>query len=286
MKFHEPASVSEAVKLLAAEPEARCLAGGATLVAMMNAQIVEPKALVSLRKIAALDGIKVARGGTVIIGAMTRHRVIAEAIELAGGQAIVRKAAAKIGHPAIRNMGTIGGSISHADPAAEYPPALVAADAVIEAVGPNGRRKIPAREFFVDYLTTALVPGELLTAVTVPKAPPGSVAVYRKFARVSGDFATVSVAVVLAMSKKKCRYIALVVGACGARPVRVAEAEQRLKGSALGDDEIGQACELILAQCDPVSDFRGTAEYRRMLVPVLVQRAIAAAQSKAQASGT
>jgi len=280
MKFYEPTTVDEAVRHLAADPDNRCLAGGATLVAMMNAQLVEPAGLVSLAKVEGLKGITRGSDGAVTIGAMTEHQAVADSDLFEGGHALVRDAARLIGHPAIRNMGTMGGSISHADAAADYPAALVAAAADIEIAGPGGRRTLPARAFFVDYLQTALEPGELVVAIRLPPAPAGAVSAYRKFARVDGDFATVSAAVVLAMDGDSCRHIRLAIGACGPVPVTVEGAEQALIGTALGDRDIQTACDMLVAACDPVDDFRGSAEYRLKLVPVMVRRAIDAARAR------
>ena len=282
MRFHQPETVDQAVKLLADDEDARCVAGGATLVAMMNAQLVEPSALISLRGISELKPIAQLDDGGVRIGAMARHRAIATFEGFDSGQALVREAAGVIGHPAIRNMGTIGGSISHADAAADYPAALVAADATIEIASAGARREVAASDFFVDFLETALEEGEIVVGVRLPAAP-GAASAYEKFARVDGDFATVSVAAVVSMDGNRCRNIHLAIGACAAFPVRVEGAEDVLKSTALSDDEINRAAEPILAACDPVSDFRGSAEYRLALVPVLMRRAIATAKQRAEA---
>ncbi len=274
MKYHEPATLAEAAALLAADEDARCLAGGATLVAMMNAELVEPSALISLRRIAALDGISSADDGTVTIGAMTTHHTLATTESLDGGQAIVRHAAKDIGHPAIRNMGTIGGAIAHADPAADYPAALVAAGATIEAFGPGGAREITVEEFFVDFLETSLAPGELVSAVRLPASPPGAVSVYEKFARVEGDFATVSVAVVAVVDGGVCSTIRIGLGGVGPTPVRAPGAEAALVGTTLDGASIAAAAEILVEACDPIDDVRGSAEYRLMLVPELLKRAL------------
>jgi carbon-monoxide dehydrogenase medium subunit len=284
MKFHEPTTVEEAVALLAADPSSRCLAGGATLVAMMNAQLVEPGALVSLRRIAALHGISATAGGDLRIGAMTPHKAVARSDLFDAGQRVVRQAAAAIGHPAIRSMGTIGGAVSHADPAADYPAAITAADAVVEVEGAAGRRDIAAADFFVDYLETALEPGEIVTAIRVPRGPAGTVGAYEKFARVAGDFATASVAVRLGLARGRCSGIRIAVGGCGPRPVRDERAEERLLNSALDEASVRAAGEMLAKACDPVDDFRGSAEYRRMLVPELLARALAAARQAAEAT--
>jgi aerobic carbon-monoxide dehydrogenase medium subunit len=279
VKLHHPRTIDEAVSLLGAEDEARCLAGGATLVAMMNADLLAPGALVSLRDVEKLSGITVEADGTAVIGAMTNHVTIAESGEFDGGQRIVARAAAVIGHPAIRNMGTIGGAIAHADSAADYPAALVAVDAVICVAGAGGERQIPAGDFFVDYLETALEEGELVTSVRLPAMPAGAVAAYEKFARVEGDFATVSVAVVLVEQPGAIDHIQMAVGACAPAPIRSSEAEEILKSDGISDKTIAAACAHLAALADPVDDFRGSGEYRLKLIPVLVARAIETARA-------
>ena len=282
MEFHGPSNVEEAVSLLAADPEARCLAGGATLVAMMNADLVMPSALVSLRHIDSLRGISPASEGGLRVGAMTSHREVAEAAGLAGAHALLSETARAIGHPAIRNMGTIGGSIGHGDPQADYPGALAALDAAIEIEGPGGARTLAAGDFFVDYLETALEPGELITAVALPASPPGAFGAYEKFARVEGDFATVSVAAVVAMEGGRCGHVRVALGSCGPVPVRAEAAEARLAGSALDDADIAAAAAILRDASDPVDDVRGSGEYRMMLVEPLLARALRAAAARGE----
>lgn len=282
MRFHQPDTVDGAARLLAADEGARCVAGGATLVAMMNADLVAPSALVSLRGIAELGAIERQGDGSVRIGAMTRHRAVAAFAGYDRGQAVLAEAAAAIGHPAIRNMGTIGGAIAHADAAADYPACLVAADAAVEIAGAGARREVGAADFFVDDLETALEPGELVVGVRLPPAPE-AVGAYAKLARVEGDFATVSAAAIVAMDGDVCRNIRLAVGACASTPVRVAAAEEVLEGTRLEAADIDRAAAAIVAACDPVSDFRGSAAYRLALVPVMLRRAVAAAGQRAGA---
>jgi carbon-monoxide dehydrogenase medium subunit len=284
--FHQPESIAEAAALLAADPEARPLAGGATLVAMMNAELVRPSALVSLRRIEGLVGIARDPRGWVRIGAMTPHRMsAASGPALTNGQAVLPSAAGQIANPVVRNMGTIGGSISFADPAADYPPALRAAEAEIEIEGPAGIRRLRAAEFFLDYYMTALEPGELVTAVHLPPAPAGSVGHYVKLARVAGDFATASIALVLAMEGEACRAIRIAVGGCNPVPVRLPEAEALLEGGPLDAAAIAAAGEALAAACDPVDDGRASAAYRRRVIPRLLARAIAEALPLARAAG-
>jgi len=271
--FHEPRSLDEAISLLGTA-EARPLAGGASLVAMMNARLVEPAALVSLRNIAELDGIALLPGGGVRIGAMTRHRIIAAEPRLSGAYGVLRQAALSIATPPIRNMGTIGGAVAHADPAADYPPALCALGAEIELAGPAGRRRLAARDFFVDWYTTALEAGELIVAVNLPPWPDGSTGFYDKLAKVAGDMAIASVAVVLAMADGRCVRAGLALGGCGPRPVVVPQAEALLAGTTLDATVIAEAGRRMAAACDPVDDTRASAAYRLTVVPRMLARAL------------
>lgn len=280
--YHRPATVEEAVALLAGTEGARCLAGGATLVAMMNARLAEPKALVSLAGIAELSGVSAKPDGGLRIGAMTRHRETAAEKRLAGTLAVLRSAARQIANPPVRNMGTIGGSIAFADPAADYPPALVAAGAEIEIAGPAGRRRVKAEDFFVDWYETALGAGELVAAVHLPP-PQAGVGVYRKFARVAGDFAIVSVALAAARGERGLA-LRVAVGGCGPKPIHLPEVDAML-ATAFGDAGAARAAgERIAAASDPVDDTRATAGYRRLLVPRLLADTVAEAKSLLEAS--
>lgn len=277
MAYHRPRSVEAAVALLAAKPESRCLAGGATLVALMNARLVAPASLVSLKGIAELREAGRAADGGMRIGAMRRHAETAADDRLQGGQSVLRLAAGQIANPVVRNMGTLGGSIAFADPAADYPPALVCADAEIELAGEKGRRRIPARDFFTGWYETALAPGEIVTAILLPPSAPGSHAVYDKLARVSGDFAIVSVAVILVAEDGLCRNLRVAIGGCGPAPVRRPEIEAELRGRTLDALDTGRLGAALADSCDPVDDVRASAEYRRRVVPRMVARAVARA---------
>lgn len=277
MKLHTPETIEDAVALLGQYENARCIAGGQTLVAMMNAELVQPDALVSLARIGGLRGIAVLVDGTVEIGAMTTHREVAAYDGFSPAQAIVGLAARRIAHPPIRNSGTIGGSVAHADPAADFPTALVAADAVIEIAGKRARRVLRADEFFIDYLTTAVEPEEIVTSIRVPVGPADARAHYEKFARVDGDFAILSVAVVLAVAGGVCGHARIALGAAGPTPVRSDAADAALVGHVIGDASIDAAVAALSELVDPIDDFRGSADYRRRIMPRLVRRAILAA---------
>jgi carbon-monoxide dehydrogenase medium subunit len=272
--FHRPRSVDDAVALLAANPDAKPIAGGATLVAMLNARVVEPPALVSLAGIAELQGISVLPDGRVRIGAFTRHRETAASDRLAGTLAVVRDAASQIANATLRNMGTIGGSISFADPGLDYPPALVAAGAEIDIAGPAGRRRVAAREFFVDWYLTALEPAEIVTAVVLPAADARGAGVYVKHARVAGDYATASVAAVRHGDGR----LRVAVGACGPTPLADDGADALLCADR-SDAAIARAGAALQALADPLDDVRGSADYRRTLIPRLLLRAVRATES-------
>ena len=279
MEFHEPGSVSEAVALLAANDEAICFAGGASLVAMMNARLVEPEEIVSLRRIGELDGIETGGDGGVRIGAMATHDEIARYSGFRGNQSVMALAASRIGHPAIREMGTIGGAVSLADPAADYPPALVACVARIEIAGSAARRDVAAADFFRGYFESALEAGEIVTAVIIPPASPASGASFVKFARVEGDYATVSVAALLAFEGEICRQANIAIGACGPVPTRLPEAEANLVGTHLDPAGLTVAGEMIARACNAIDDLRGTAGFRRRIIPELVRRAVSEARA-------
>ena len=265
--LYRPQSVAEATALLAQDPEARAISGGATLVAMINAGVIEPAGLVSLDCIEEIKGISLLADGRVRIGAFTRHRETAECrIEL-GEAGVVRHAASQIANATVRNMGTIGGSISFADPGLDYPPALVAADAVIEIASTAGRRTVPAAEFFVDWYTTAVQPGEIVTAVLLPR-PQGGIGLYLKHCRVSGDYATASLAIALGAGG-----VRVAVGGCGPTPIRDDEADAILSADRSAA-ALARAGALLEQKADPLDDVRGSADYRRRLIARLLVSAV------------
>lgn len=265
---HRPTTLNEALTLLATNPDARPLAGGQTLVAMLNLGLIEPTALVSLAAVRALAGIERGADGTVRIGAMTTHATIAATDVFAAGQTLLAQAARTIADPAIRNVGTIGGACAHGDPVADWPVALVAADARIELARAGATRQVDAQDFFRDLLTTDLQPGELITAIVVPPLP--GRARYRKLARVHGDYATASVALVADGTTDHVRSVRIGIGACGPRPVRVTAAEALVCGQRFDAALARRAGELLAAAIDPIDDVRGSAAYRRRILPALL----------------
>jgi carbon-monoxide dehydrogenase medium subunit len=263
LDYLAPETVAEACKALETE-EAHCLAGGQSLVAMMNLGLVVPGRLVSLRRIPELRGIAAQADGSLRIGAMTTHAELAALETAHAGPALLAQAAGLVAYPAIRVRGTIGGSVALADPAADYPVALVAADATIELTSAAGSRRVAARAFFLGMFETALVRGEIVTAVHVPRGPHDAGAAYEKLSLVVGDFAIVSVAAVAG------RTAALAVGGCAMKPLLLTNLD-------VSDDALLAAGRKLAADSDPPSDHRASADYRRRVVPELIRRAVRAA---------
>ncbi|MCZ6796875.1 MAG: xanthine dehydrogenase family protein subunit M [Gammaproteobacteria bacterium] len=280
MKYFEPTSINEAVAILAREDDARCVSGGATLVAMMNADLLSPSTLVGLRRVSGIEGITRTEEG-LRIGAMTTHASIAKSDLFDAGMVVINRAANQIAHPPIRNIGTIGGSISHADPAADFPTALIAANASIEVNGLDGQRQIPADAFFLGYYETAVGENEIVTAIIVPIGPANARGEHVKVTRVDGDFATVSVSLVLAVDNNLCTYARIAVGAVAATPLHLDEADAVLTGSALDANDIAEAAAILVKAADPIDDVRGSANYRRALIPRLLKRAVSLSHAKA-----
>jgi carbon-monoxide dehydrogenase medium subunit len=213
-----PSTIEQAVEMLTAHPGARPMSGGASLVAMKNARLVEPDHVINLAGIAALRGFERQADGGLRIGGMVRHREVADASILTGDQAMIRQAAGVIANRVVRNMGTLGGAVGNADPAADYLPVLACADAQVELAGPDGLRHLAMHEYLVDWYETALQPGEFVAAVILPPTGQGP-SVYRKLARTPGDYATVSVA-----CARVGQSVRVAVGACGPAPLRAPRA--------------------------------------------------------------
>jgi carbon-monoxide dehydrogenase medium subunit len=275
--YHRVDRTEDALERLAELGEdAKVLAGGQSLVPMMNFRLVRPPALVDITRIPDLR--YVARDGDALrIGALTVHREI-ETLrdpDVVAGYELLPRAARWVGHYPIRTRGTFGGSIAHADPSAEWCLLAVLLDAAIVVRGRDGEREIPAGDFFLGFFTSALEPGELLVEVRFPR--PRRHAALHEFARRHGDFAIVAVAVAVDVDGDRLRDARVVVGGVDEVPLRVEAAEQALEGAAPGAEAFGEAGRAAAAAVDPSSDVHGTAQYRRDLTDVLVRRALAEA---------
>lgn len=277
-------SIEEAVQLLAEHgDEARVLAGGQSLVPLMNMRLAHPGVLVDINNVSELAYVRPRNGG-LALGALTRDATIERDALVEERLPLLHEAARYVGHPAIRNRSTVGGSISHADPAAELPAVMVALDAEFEVRNSKGARTIPAQDFFKGYLQTAMQEGDLLTEIRIPDLPSPSGSAFVEFARREGDFALAGVAAVVALDEDGTIADAR-LGLCsvGPAPVRAHAAEAMLKGQRPGVELwAAVAPAVVAALTDPPSDIHGSADYRRHLAHVLTEQALAAAAARAE----
>lgn len=283
--YHRPASLPDALALLGAHAGAKPLAGGQSLIPAMNFRLAAPAALVDLNQLTELSGIAESAEGGLVIGAMTRHSAVERSPLVRARAPLLSFAMPSIAHSQIRSRGTLGGSLAHADPAAELPAVVVALDARLVIESTRGSRMIPAPEFFTGLFATALEPGELITRVEIPPALPGSGAAFLELARRHGDYALVGVAVVVTRDAGRVGGARIVLFSVGEGPVRAGAAERTLIGGA-GDAAAIRAAALAVQQdIDPPSDIHASAAYRRQLATVLTGRALTAAFERAGASG-
>jgi len=277
-----PRSLDEAIALLAEYGEdAKVLAGGQSLVPMLNLRLAGPKVLVDLNRIPELSYLR-RDSGTLRIGAMTRHRDLEISAEARLAEPLLARVAREIGHLAIRNRGTIGGSLAHADPAAEWPLVAVALDARLTLRCSRGSRTLGAREFFTGPLNTVVGPTEMLTEVAFADAPRESRFGFRELSRRPGDFAIVAVACrVVRESSGACADATMAVGGAHATPIHVPEVEDLLRGSHGDAAALRAAADAVARAVDPGSDVHGSADYRRRMAGVLARRALGDAFAEA-----
>ena len=281
-EYHCPRTVDEGTALLARYgDDAKVLAGGQSLVPLMNMRLARPANLIDINRIESLAYIR-DDGRALRIGALTRQRAAERAPQVAERCPLLRDALRLVGHAQIRNRGTIGGSIAHADPAAELTAVLVALDGEVTARGPKGTRVIAARDLFVSYLTTSLDPRELLTEVSFPALPAGAGWSWMEIARRHGDFALAGVGVVLAVRGGKITAARIGLTGVGPTPVRPAEAERLLTGQTPSEDLWNGAAEAVRAAVAPDGDIHASAEYRTHVAGVLTQRALREAWERAR----
>jgi CO/xanthine dehydrogenase FAD-binding subunit len=284
--YAAPTSVTEAVGLLQQhDGEAKILAGGQSLMPLLNMRLARPGLLVDVARIPELSYIREADGG-LAIGAMTRQRAVEHSELVQKRHPLLHTATRHIAHPQNRNQGTVGGSLAHADPAAEYPALALALEARFRAVGPQGERTISAADFFVTYLTTALEPTEVLTEVWLPALAPRTGWSFQEVARRHGDFALAGVVATLTLDGAgRCLPARVVLFGVGATPLRAPDAEQAVRGEKPGRDLFEEAGRRAAAAVDePLSDVHASAEYRRDLARVLTRRALT--EAAARAAGT
>jgi aerobic carbon-monoxide dehydrogenase medium subunit len=252
------------------------LAGGQSLIPLLKLRFASPQLLVDINRIGGLDTLA-EEGGVLRIGALVRHKTCERSELLRDHYPMLSQAASQVSDPVVRNLGTVCGSVAHADPQADWGSALIAAGAELVARGPQGERTLPLSDFFKGPFTTALDPSEVVTEVRVPDPGPRSGGAYLKLERRVGDYATVAVGVQLSFDNGRVRRAGIGLTGVGPTNLQATEAEDALAGAELDDDAIRGAAELAAAAARPQSDERGTADYKRRVVRVFTERALRAA---------
>ncbi len=277
--YARAASVANALELLAAHGDkAKVLSGGQSLMPAMNLRLISPELIVDIGELAELRGIAV-NGDLLTIGALTRHVDVLKSPEIAAHAPLLRDAISHVAHPAIRNRGTLGGSLAHADPASELPACMVALDATIVVRGPRGERRIPANEFFTGIYETALSPQELLVAVEVPVARTDSAHFFHEFARRHGDYAIVGLAAQAIVRGEQFADLRLGFFAVGDRPL-LADAAGKLVNVAVTPEILAGASAALSEELDPQEDQQANPAMRRHLAKVLLSRCVSALLSR------
>lgn len=275
-----PSSLDEAVSVLARYgADAKVLAGGQSLVPLLNYRLAAPRVVVDINGL-PLDGIRV-ENGRLRLGALTRHVTLQESDVIGAACPLLREAAGLIGNVRVRALGTLGGSLAHADPAAELPMAMLALDARFTAVGPSGARTVAVPEFFTGYLTSALGPDEVLTEVEVPLLDGAGHAI-EEHARRAGDFALVAVAALARLDRDgRVADVRLAFAGLGPVPVRARAAEESVRGHEPSPEMLDRAAASAAAGVDPAGDAFASGAYRKLLARVLARRALARAVDRA-----
>ena len=279
--YYRARSVADAHQLLAAHPGAKLLAGGHSLLPLLKLRLAAPPALVDIGRIPELRGIS-RQGDLIRIGALATHAELAASADLRSAAPALADAASMVGDPAVRNRGTIGGNVAHADPASDLPTVLVALDARLLASGPGGERTIPADQFFTGIMTTALAEDEILTAIELPASSKGQGAAYEKFSHPASRYAVLGVAAWVAVANGTCSAARIALGGLLPNARRAGNAERELVGKAINDETIAAAAARVAADLgDDVSgDIYASAEYRSAMAPVFTKRAVANAAAR------
>ena len=277
-----PTSLKDALALLNEHaPDARVLAGGQSLVPLMNFRLSRPSHLIDLNRIPDLSYIR-QNGDHLSIGAMTRERTIENSELVRTHVPLLHEATSYIGHLPIRSRGTIGGSIVNADPAAEYPAALLALDGEMVLHSTRGKRHVPAASFFEGVLSTVLEPDELLAELIVPKTVPGTGSAFLEISRRHGDFALVGIAAQVTLSGETITNVQLAACGVGPGPVRLSNAEHKVLEAGLTELSVKLAARTAADEVNPLSDIHASADYRRRLTAVLTQRSLMKAHERSQ----
>jgi carbon-monoxide dehydrogenase medium subunit len=269
--YHRPGTIDEALRLLGELPDAKVLAGGHSLLPMMKLRLVSPAHLIDLGRVPGLHGIR-RDGGVVAIGAMTTHWTLESSDIVAQSVPLLAETAARVGDVQVRNVGTIGGSLAHADPAADYPAAMLVLEAELVAQSPRGRRSISAGQFFTGFFTTALAPDELLVEVRIPVQPGGGA--YLKFPHPASGFAVVGIAALAGVSGGTFDWVRVGVNGVGPAGYRATAVEDALRGRPPAPETIAAAAEHTADGVDVNEDIFAPADYRAHVARVYTKRAL------------
>ncbi len=274
-EYLEPKTVREATLFLKANRGAKILAGGASLMVLIKNRLITPSFLVNLKTVSGLNEIFWGEKEGLRIGALNRHRDILRSKIIEQYAPILIEAASKIATPPIRNMGTIGGNICHAEPSSDFPPSLIAMEAKLRIVSSEGERMIPIEDFFVDFYESILSEDEILLEIQIPPLPKRSGATYIKLDKITNSMSIVGVASVISLDEQgKCTFAGLGLGGVGPTPFKVKKAKEILLGERIEDSHIDQVAKEAQKASDPVTDIYASAEYRREMVYVLTRRAL------------
>jgi len=275
--YQRPSSVAEAVRWLAASPEAKALAGGHSLIPALNLRLSQPRTLVDIGRLDELKGISVS-GDRLHIGALATHAQIAASADVRTHCPALAQAASIVGDPQVRNWGTIGGNLAHADPSSDPPTVVLAAGGIIHKQGPNGARAISAGDFFLDLFTSNLQPGELITSIELPSLK-GWKSGYAKLPHPASRYAVVGVCAVLEMSGSTCKSARVAVGGAVPKATRSPAAEAALAGSTLDDSALNAASNALMNDIagSVIGDIYAPEAYRKAMAGVYLKRAIKAA---------
>ena len=282
--YHRPGTLKEAVELLSRyqDQEAKILAGGQSLIPLLKLRMATPGLLIDINRIEELCTMQ-ERDGFVLFGALVRHAEIQESEWVRLRFPIMYDSASQIGDVQVRNWGTLGGSVAHADPAGDWAPVLIALNAAVGTISARGERTVGIQDLLLDAYSPDLRPDEIVTQIKVPLPAPRSGGAYVKLERRAGDFAVASVAVQLTLDEKSgCREIGIALGAVGSTALRAARAEERLRNQEIVRELIESAAFQAASEADPFSDSRGSADYRRHVVKPLFQRAFDTAWRRAR----
>jgi carbon-monoxide dehydrogenase medium subunit len=282
--YYAPRSLEEVLRILGhAGPDGRVLAGGQSLMPMLNLRILSPAVIVDINRIDALNRLEVG-ADRLTVGALVRHADLLRNPRVREGWPLLAEATRQVAHPAIRNRGTVCGSVSHNDPSAEHPSVLVTLDGTVVIAGSAGRRELPAEQFFTGMLANALEPGEMVVELRYPRPPAGTRVAFVEFARRLGDFAIAGAAAMLTMHDGVCEKARLTIVGMGEGPFRARAAEDALTGRRLGakdhQDALAEAAAKVVAAVDPTDDVHASSAYRRHLAGVMATRALETALAR------